>query len=441
MKIRVLTWLLILLMSGSSLLRATDDACRMMDGYVDPGIGGTGYGDPDEEKGNGGIGGTGFRPDESGLGGTGIIWDGKDKSASVYVTGTIYAFGSICVNGLRITYDQDTPVQDGETKSSAKGLALGQVVSVEADRIPGSASLRARQIELEHAIEGPVSGVDAKRGVISVMGEPVRLAGAFTADSFHVGEPVRVSGLRNAKDEIVASHIARASSSAGKVEGRLHRDQKGRLVRIGQVPVHAHENTDVADVFKDKGKDTFYASGKWDSRVQALVVDRFEKEEPESRKGRSYVSVEGYVGDISDSGRAQICNDTFDISKLDRKLKEGERVILTGFVGSDGRISAQRVKEVSRPMTRIRMEGDHRGRGRGGDGDDDRSGHGGGDDDADRDDDHSGSGRDGSGRDDDRSGSGGGDRDRGDRDDRSGSGGGDRDRDRGDRSGRGGGDD
>ena len=69
-----------------------------------------------------GIGGTGItRGDDHGIGGTGIV-------------GVIQRFGSIYVNGERVTYASDVPVRiDGEA-ASPEALRIGQLARVVATR-------------------------------------------------------------------------------------------------------------------------------------------------------------------------------------------------------------------------------------------------------------------------------------------------------------------
>ena len=90
-----------------------------------------------------GIGGTGItRGDDHGIGGTGIV-------------GVIQRFGSIYVNGERVTYASDVPVRiDGEA-ASPKALRIGQLARVVAMR-QADGTLVTRNI----AIASEVSGAD-----------------------------------------------------------------------------------------------------------------------------------------------------------------------------------------------------------------------------------------------------------------------------------------
>ncbi|NQD92193.1 hypothetical protein HP532_05930 [Pseudomonas sp. CrR25] len=167
------------------------------------GMGGTGA------VATGGIGGTGAPADNGGIGGTGIV-------------GTITGFGSICVNGVEVHFDEQVPLSENGVPVSSKQLAIGQVVAVEAGA--SQQGLQALSIAILHAYEGPITGVAADSASMRVMGQPVQVApGARVAEGLRVGEPVRVSGLRNSRGEVVASRIDRAPnltqvSAIGAVE-------------------------------------------------------------------------------------------------------------------------------------------------------------------------------------------------------------------------------
>ncbi|WP_256658173.1 DUF5666 domain-containing protein [Pseudomonas sp. D(2018)] len=159
------------------------------------GVGGTGA-----PANNGGIGGTGAPADEGGIGGTGIV-------------GTITGFGSICVNGVEVHFDDNASLSENGEPASSNQLAIGQVVAVEARKSPRG--LEARSIAILHAYEGPITDVATGATPMRVMGQPVRVAaGARVAEGLRIGEAVRVSGLRNAQGEVVASRIDRAPKLA-----------------------------------------------------------------------------------------------------------------------------------------------------------------------------------------------------------------------------------
>ncbi len=163
-------------------------------------------GDLAYEEGSG-TGGTGVLGDEgSGTGGTGVLGDEGSGTGGTGVLGTITGFGSVCVNGLRIGYDDETPVERDGRAVPAKDLAVGHVVRVTADR---GAPMRARRIVMERAISGPVTRVDREERRIFVMGQPVELPEGVAAPVLEPGARAEVSGQRRADGVVVASRVDR----------------------------------------------------------------------------------------------------------------------------------------------------------------------------------------------------------------------------------------
>jgi hypothetical protein len=193
--------------------------------------------------------------DERGIGGSGrrLQWLAQlQGNKKIGVLGTIDAFGSIWVNGLRIHYSADTPLTiDGQSISSQQ-LRLGQRAVLTAQRHNGL--LIADQIEVIHAVVGPVSAVDIVGEQFTILGQKVKLhsttlknlaGGALPL----VGDWLQVAGVRDAQQNILASAISDAST-ADRIEGKVL--IRGQLVstqtgfRIGgkRLTLPSHSFTD-----------------------------------------------------------------------------------------------------------------------------------------------------------------------------------------------------
>jgi hypothetical protein len=148
------------------------------------GVGGTGAPAPRGEE-PGGIGGTGLwsSGDDDGIGGTGI-------------EGTITGFGSLCVNGLRVGYDDATVVTSDGAPIAAARLRRGDVVRIAASR---AAPRCTRSIELRHEVVGR-SRLDAAGGVMEVLGQRVHLGAGTRVDdataAAGAARPARTGRLR-----------------------------------------------------------------------------------------------------------------------------------------------------------------------------------------------------------------------------------------------------
>lgn len=170
-----------------------------------------------------GIGGTGTpgvveqeNPDR-GIGGTGVI-------------GTIRKFGSIVVNGLRITYAKNTPVRIDGREASAAQLRIGQVVRVVANQHRGVYSTHA--IDVVSEVVGDVDRVSGNH--LMVLGQTVSTANLAKNHSWTPGDHIAVGGLRRPDGVIMASFIERRSDSPDQVAGPIVQASDGSL-RIGDL--------------------------------------------------------------------------------------------------------------------------------------------------------------------------------------------------------------
>jgi hypothetical protein len=165
--------------------------------------------------------------DDRGIGGTGIIRREEDRGiGGTGIVGVIQRFGSIFVNGERISYAPNVPVLIDGTATSAKALRIGQVARVLALR-QANGTLTTRGIEVVSEVVGPIENVYT--GEIAVLGQRVISAGR---ESWRrPGTHVAVFGLRRTDGVIVASLVAPRRDDATRVAGLLERD-RGDL-RIG----------------------------------------------------------------------------------------------------------------------------------------------------------------------------------------------------------------
>lgn len=169
-----------------------------------PGIGGTGA---VASKDPGGIGGTGQVAQEgTGMGGTGIV-------------GVVTGFASVCVNGVEVEVESDTPVQRDGQGASLYELAVGQLVAVRAQG--AGTEVRAQRIEMLDAVVGPVEAIDTDRQALRVLGQRVRVLALADLAPLKPGDWVRVSGHRLANGEVRASRVQALPLEAPRVAQAL----------------------------------------------------------------------------------------------------------------------------------------------------------------------------------------------------------------------------
>ncbi|WP_434621644.1 DUF5666 domain-containing protein [Azospirillum sp. B2RO_4] len=138
-----------------------------------------------------GIGGTGVSVADRGIGGTGIV-------------GTVTAFGSVWVNGLRVELPPTTAVRIEGRPGQPGDVRIGQTVAMTA--VPGGPTgLTARTLEVRFAVAGPVERAAA--GGALVLGQRIDLAEAEGTTALTPGRWVAVSGLRRPDGVIDASRV------------------------------------------------------------------------------------------------------------------------------------------------------------------------------------------------------------------------------------------
>lgn len=354
---------------------------------ADPALGGIGG---TSQLAVGGIGGT-SKPIAGGIGGTGDAVLPLAEGETGGVVGTITGFASICVNGLEVHYDDQTPVAVDGDPASTSGLAVGQVVAIQVAK--GGRGLEATKINVIHAVVGPVSRVDGNE--LEVLGQRVLLPPGDAAPA--LGQIVRVSGLRDSQGSVRASRLVLAEDAADfSVVGRVRSGQIGRL-RV--------EGPEI-----EEGRELMVRGRLDGDRLRVRQVEQ-SPERAVIERSRA-VSLEVRISGREDrhfSGgghRFDIGDDTQIVGGSRRELEADRVVRASGRIEKNGNIRADRIEIRSRRDDRVQRHG-HRG----GDANarEDRGGR----------DDRSGSGRDRAERSD--SGS-----DRPDRIDRSGSGGGGR---------------
>jgi hypothetical protein len=296
-----------------------------------------------------GIGGSGILPgggdDEDGIGGSGIY-------------GTVTGFGSICLNGRRLIYDEDVVLTTDEASSVIEELAVGHVVLVDFE--DDADGLRARSIQIQHALVGPVTAY--RDDVLEVMGERVFIEALANEELgwVEVGIRVAVSGLRGPEDRLIVSRVDLATeSSTDLVRGELIVDQEGHR-QIGTIRL------ETSDTGADRGDESRPApilvlaesgsrqrmQGRWnDMRSLFEVADAAAS--PVTLKMSRRVDVEGYVTRVS-GGDIQIGEVRLRIEghSSGQIVEVGDRVRVRGRLDRD-RKSFRATSMVRLPRSRF----------------------------------------------------------------------------------------
>lgn len=292
-----------------------------------PGLGGTGA--PSVQARPGGMGGTG-QVAEGGLGGTGIV-------------GVVTGFGSICVNGLKVEYDPDTPVRQDGRPVPQSALAVGQVVALQARHEEGR--LQAQHITVMDAAVGPLQALDRLTGRFVVMGQSATALIPSELQALQPGHWVRVSGQRLASGEIRATRVQAVEPGSAWVAGVLGRHGQGAW-HVGGTPlaVAAGLMPNGAEPGQEVG-----VSGTWSDG--ALQVQHLRMWPTRSAlDGADSVVIQGYVHRY-DGQDITLGFDTLTLGKLMQvvggrldALRSGQPVLLRGRLDERRRLVVDRLE-------------------------------------------------------------------------------------------------
>lgn len=304
----------------------------------DSGIGGTGISD-------GGVGGTGNT--ESGIGGTGSVASDSGIGGTGIV-GTITGFASICVNGIEIHYDDNTPVSVDGRSSTVRDLALGQVVAMRT--IGTGHEFTARNIAVVHAAVGPISSFNTETRELQVLGQTIQIGQSRNQDHFSslkAGDWIQVSGHRLAGGTIVASRIESIEPLAeARIVGHVtHMDANGFEVNGTRID-HAAQPlpTDLVQGMEVR------VAGHWDgAHLQAQHIQA----EPtrQSIGNVEHVVIEGYVHALTDK-EVNLSNRTITLDSNAHMsaghsrgdLRQDQRIQVSGRLGTDQRVIAEHIE-------------------------------------------------------------------------------------------------
>ncbi|MEM7547766.1 MAG: DUF5666 domain-containing protein [Pseudomonadota bacterium] len=148
------------------------------------------------------IAGTEQEDPRGGIGGTGIV-------------GTLTGFGSLLINGQRIEIAETAEILGPLGPLAQTDLAVGQVLSVEANRAEGV--LQARRILIADPLIGPIDAVAEDRRSLTILGVRVLLDPSATLNATP-GQRLVVSGLWRGT-EIVATRLAPAEPGLDAIAG------------------------------------------------------------------------------------------------------------------------------------------------------------------------------------------------------------------------------
>jgi hypothetical protein len=313
------------------------------------GAGGTGISSV-VEPGGSGTGGTGIYAQQgSGAGGTGLASPEEGGIGGSGIFGTVMAFGSVCVNGLKIEYDGDTPIETNGLTGRVEDLALGQIVRIETgDEDPD----RARQISIDSPLSGPVNRIEPERQRLFIMGAEVRMRpdvvirGARSQEilltDLYRGTHVEVSGLRRSDGVLMASRLDVRPAGTPIVVTGIAVPVSRSTFYVGRVRGQLAPGESIPSNLR---RQRVQIRGNWNVRSQTLE-DVSLRAAPTYLAGMREVSIQGYVAPNRGPGDFKIADtrlSVLDGSTEIRSFDVDALVHVRGYIDEDGRLRARRI--------------------------------------------------------------------------------------------------
>lgn len=298
--------------------------------------------------------------DSAGIEGTGDI---------LASTGSVTAFGSVWVNGIRFD-TENTTVLVGDTVASEDDIQPGMVVQISGST-DATGHAYARTIVLDHRIRGPITGI-IQLGVpyseIQVLGQTVIVPEDValedvTIGSLSVGQNIVVSGLTQSDGRILATRIDPIQTTLSvdvegvvqSVDGMQYRLTLGAL-EVDYSNALLEEITGAPVPGQRLEIEGILAPGP--SAVLTASRVRLKEEVghvvPGSRLAREGV-IEHFVSPHSfmlQGLRVEASNSTFTRGRVDQ-LGNGVRVIAQGRVNAEGVLLANKIELLLPSETRF----------------------------------------------------------------------------------------
>lgn len=316
-----------------------------------------------------GGGGGGGAAAGSGVGDGGGPSAGIDRggvTSPTEISGAINAFGSVVIGGLRFDTGNALFTIDGDA-GSERDLRIGEVVRLRGERGDGG-DATAMRVELDHGVSGVVESIDLAGRRLTVLGQSVRVDGATSfdpafsprsLDGVAPGDGVAVSGFLDADGAWRATRIERSAGGELRLRGVVSNvDTAAARFDVNALTVDYGQS--MLDRFASGAPEDGNFVQITGSRLEqgVLSADSVLRRERSPLAGRDddadaeYDAVlQGFVtrfvdvGDFDVDGQAVAAGaQTIIVNGALADLALNSRLQVDGTIGSDGRLSADRIR-------------------------------------------------------------------------------------------------
>ena len=296
-------------------------------------------------------------------GGSGSTGSSATPARTATVTrGTITGFGSVVINGVHFDTSRAAISVDGATGKAQDDLSVGQRVTIRGT-VDDNGNHFATEVEYEAELHGLIESIDPVAGSFVALGQTIVVDtatlfnGVTDLSGLAVGNPVEVSGSRQADGSILASYVElEAARAEAELKGPVAAlDATAKTFTIGtQVIDFSAATITPASLVLANGTEV-EVHGSLNGTV--LVATRIKQEHDFGGNGGGDdkglgAELEGPVRNLAADGSSFTVDSTLvtvNASTTYRDgtaatLAEGVKVEVKGVIQADGSLLASRVE-------------------------------------------------------------------------------------------------
>lgn len=299
--------------------------------------------------------------------------DSTSSTRSQTTIGTITAFGSVVVNGIRFD-DSAASITMDDSVTTRDRLRVGMVVQVRG-RVGAKGTGVANSIRYSDCVQGPITAMNQERSTVTVLGQTVQLDDATVYDgvslremsSFAIGDQVEVSCLHDpASGALRATRMERQGEfqngvSELRVQGTVANLDLGQgTCTVGGLTVSfsglaaAGRPAGLANGMTVQAKGRSFAGGTLTAdQLRDRDRDRIDYPDGEGLEVEGYVSDFVSIADFTVAGQAVNGADAVIRNGTVADIVDGVKVEVEGVVSNDVLIASLIVLKLK---TDVRVE-------------------------------------------------------------------------------------
>lgn len=283
----------------------------------------------------------------------------SSQAPGTTLEGVVQRSGGLVTMGGKVLDLSQARVSEDGLSVPASSVRDGSEISAQGAERGGRLELRA--VELRYRVKGPADEVNTAEGFVTVVGlkalvtpetriveeHPDGSETPLALEDLSAGDYLKVAGLAQADDSVVATRIEREDEDGGdRVELRVALRDLDTAAKTFTYGLRTYTVDYSGAQLKGTLSEGAYVRVKGRKSGTAVVASQVRVEERGEGKGRARVELEGIVAGLDTAAKTfSVEGLTIDYSQAELRgeLREGARVHVRGTL-EDGTVKAQQVK-------------------------------------------------------------------------------------------------